>query len=358
MKISLSFRNGFILATIALIFVSFSKPNLNLYLPSSNNTSKETQSSLLSELQNSTKRWVDPNMMLRSNHSIDVSSRNATETSPNSSSTATLSAETSQQDHHLNHRPIHNLKTHHHSKQQAQQNQHYHHPVVNISIVVQLSGELGNHLSKVAFGYAIQCLLKESYGITSHLVLQHQERGSKWEIARHDLQQCFPFFRNLDFAVANTPEFYKLQSRQQQTPNFDSKAFVFPISISMNETIQRLDTIAYILKSTTINHHENINRTDATISNITLDNSGNISFPFIHVNEFIGFHLLDRYYNQLQNLFVFDRYACCAELPYEDEAVFVRVRRCVLPLTFFWLCTLISLDCAVLPMSSFLYIAF
>jgi hypothetical protein len=224
----------------------------------------------------------------------------------------------------LNTTTTHNTSSHHLSllppregKKNATKYPHYHqhYPqnVNNISIVVQLSGELGNHLSKVAFGYSIQQLLMERHGIPSHLVLQHQERGSKWETARRDLQQCFPFFRRLDFELGNSPEFYNLQHRQQQQSQleeFDHQAFVFPMMSTMDDIHSKLETIAEVSNRT---------RNERNVT------TGNISFPFLHVQDFAEFPLIDRYYDQLRELFEFDHAACCAELPYEDEAVFVSV---------------------------------
>jgi hypothetical protein len=195
----------------------------------------------------------------------------------------------------------------------------------NISIVVQLSGELGNHLSKVAFGYAIQQLLMERHAIRSHLVLQHQERVTKWKTARRDLQQCFPFFRGADFELGNSPEFFSLQARQQEADHYDHRHFVFPQHTTMDEIDFKLNVVAQILKKTNKDGYQNNQPSNTTVTAgiHIFDKNGNITLPFLHVQDFAAFPLLDLYYNELRELFAFDRDACCSQLPYDDEAVFV-----------------------------------
>jgi len=63
----------------------------------------------------------------------------------------------------------------------------------NITIVVQLSGELGNHLSKLAAGVGVALELQRQYNITAvNLKLRHQPRTTKWIPAVGDLHRCFP----------------------------------------------------------------------------------------------------------------------------------------------------------------------
>lgn len=182
----------------------------------------------------------------------------------------------------------------------------------NISIVVQLSGEMGNHLSKLAFGVALQERLK-AHGLHSHLVLQHQERTGKWLTARNDIQNCFPRFRNYDFSLGNTDEFAKVQHRQ--TEAFGSSAaeqFVFPNMISVPAMDEQLKWIANFI-------HRNTTKVDLTPTT----GQANISIPFIHAQAFAPFELIDDYYERLSTWFEFDKDACCREVPGADEHVFV-----------------------------------
>lgn len=74
------------------------------------------------------------------------------------------------------------------------------------TIVVQLSGEMGNNMCKLAQGHALSQWLKELTGLPTELVLRHQD-ASKWIGAAKDMRQCFPAFRHADFEQGNTPEF-------------------------------------------------------------------------------------------------------------------------------------------------------
>jgi hypothetical protein len=115
-----------------------------------------------------------------------------------------------------------------------------------VSIVVQLSGELGNHLHKIAFGRAIQNLAKELYNIETQLVLQHQFRGGKWVSAMHDIKECFPNLRHFDFELGNSPEFFSRETQQQQWLRQQHQKLVFPNEVSessINEGLAHLNNL-------------------------------------------------------------------------------------------------------------------
>jgi hypothetical protein len=81
-----------------------------------------------------------------------------------------------------------------------------------ISIVCQLAGEMGNQLSRYAYALGLQLELGSQ--MPSAIILRHQERGSKWLVAKKDLQTCFSFFRMLNFSQANSA-LYEERKRQQ-----------------------------------------------------------------------------------------------------------------------------------------------
>ncbi len=180
----------------------------------------------------------------------------------------------------------------------------------NISIVVQLSGELGNHLSKLAFGYAIQRRLWDHYAIPSHLVLQHQS-SRKWIQARQDVQKCFPQFRSMDFTQGNTLEFQERLSEQQKwLGNENSSKLVLSNLIHSHEVEEKLIFLKSLLEQSspiTKNH----------------GSTNNISLPFLYAQSFASWEYIDTYYHGLKRLFAFDDDACCRELPKPEEYVFV-----------------------------------
>jgi hypothetical protein len=62
------------------------------------------------------------------------------------------------------------------------------------TILVQLGGELANHLGYIARAFGLVWWLEREYGVRSNIVLRHQE-ASKWISARTDLTRCFPYVR-------------------------------------------------------------------------------------------------------------------------------------------------------------------
>jgi hypothetical protein len=183
-----------------------------------------------------------------------------------------------------------------------------------ISIVVQLSGEMGNNLHKIAFGRGLQNLLKKRYQMDTQLVFRRQERGGKWVFARKDIQQCFPNLRDFDFELGNSDEF---DERRRQQANWlkDREAFQLlelPNGINASLVDKGLEYLHSLVANQT---------TDRTT--MELPPNANISLPFIYSQAFVNYSLIDQFYNDFRELFAFDELACCNLLPDADESVFV-----------------------------------
>jgi hypothetical protein len=186
-----------------------------------------------------------------------------------------------------------------------------------ISIVVQLSGEMGNNLHKIAFGQALQNLLFQRYQMDTQLVFRRQERGGKWVFARKDIQQCFPNLRDFDFELGNSDEF---DERRRQQANWlkDREAFQLlelPNGINASLVDKGLEYLHRLVANQT---------TDRTT--MELPPNANISLPFIYSQAFVNYSLIDQFYNDFRELFAFDELACCNLLPDADESVFVSLR--------------------------------
>jgi len=59
-----------------------------------------------------------------------------------------------------------------------------------ITIVVQNSGEMGNHISKIASGLALSLLLSQ-YNVTVDLKLRRQDNINKWRAVEPNMKHCF-----------------------------------------------------------------------------------------------------------------------------------------------------------------------
>jgi len=199
----------------------------------------------------------------------------------------------------------------------------------NISIVVQLSGEMGNHLSKLAFGFSIQQILWEQYGIASHFILRKQERSAKAILARRDVQECFPNFRTQDFEAGKTQEFQqRLEQQEKWLGQTNASKLVLENTISVDEVDCRLAYLHELLLLQQQAQREPKNTSSQHALAATNKHSNNITLPFIYTQSFVGWEYIERYYYQLKKLFVFDDEACCASVPQPDEHVFVRTMYC------------------------------
>jgi hypothetical protein len=182
------------------------------------------------------------------------------------------------------------------------------------TIVVQLSGEMGNQLSKIAHGHALLLWLKREFRIDATIVLRHQEHP-KWVRARASVQKCFPATRSYDFSAANTLEF-KNRSRQQSAWLGSSLDAINNIESVANVT-RALQLFARFNRSEVPEQHSSSN---------SMGNS-NISLPFLYSDLLVqNDFFMDRFYEDYRELFHFDP-ACCLHRPEPDESIFVSVLR-------------------------------
>eukprot|EP00980_Cylindrotheca_fusiformis_P010735 scaffold2421_cov115-Cylindrotheca_fusiformis.AAC.1 len=93
---------------------------------------------------------------------------------------------------------------------------HRHQQQQPVTIVVQLGGELGNHMNKIAGGLCVKHHIEKQLGLKAALkfrVLPGSE--SRWESAMISTKQAFPTMRLFDFQAANTKEYDKVRRLQK-----------------------------------------------------------------------------------------------------------------------------------------------
>jgi hypothetical protein len=179
------------------------------------------------------------------------------------------------------------------------------------TIVVQLSGEMGNQLSKIAHGHALFLWLKREFRLDATVVLRHQTKP-KWVRGRDNLQKCFPATRSYDFSAANTLEFEN-RSRQQSAWLGSSL-----------DAINNPESAANVSRALQL--FAQFNRSEVHEQHSSMSNS-NISLPFLYADLLVSNDLfMDRFYDDFRELFRFDP-ACCQQRPEPDESVFVSVLR-------------------------------
>jgi len=165
---------------------------------------------------------------------------------------------------------------------------------VTITVVIELSGEMGNHLSKLAHGYAQAWELEDQYGIHTSIWLRHQGRP-KWVRGRDSMNKCFPMVATMDFERGNTEEF--LVRKKDST------------DLGLPPTNLNLSELANFIQN----------------NEVVPQNGLDPSVPFIHA-DLIGTEYVDKYLKELKELFKFDygNPSCCNPdvLPEPDETTF------------------------------------
>eukprot|EP00980_Cylindrotheca_fusiformis_P012719 scaffold3108_cov152-Cylindrotheca_fusiformis.AAC.10 len=195
------------------------------------------------------------------------------------------------------------------------------------TIVVQLRGELGNHLSSIAHGRGIQLYALEVFGLETNLLLRHQvlpdgiTSNPKWEPTKQTLQRCFNF-SDWDFSRGGRwKEFDERRRQQERWLDFLNMKKLDSINgrrmnglfFKDNQPI-RADDIDRSLET----FLQQLSRKDRP----TLPLSAKISLPFLLSESLDNNLLVDRYYGYFQNFFKLDQ-SCCGNVePEADESVF------------------------------------
>jgi hypothetical protein len=136
-----------------------------------------------------------------------------------------------------------------------------------LTIVLHVSGEMGNNLSKLAYGFSIQWMLMEEHNISTDILVRHQA-ASKWLKAAENVQRCFPATRAWSFEAANTDE-YDWRKRQQELWLKESTDyFYFKPTCDQEDCIRK--NLDFVIK----NLH-------TTTGKPSIDDNYNISLPFI-----------------------------------------------------------------------------
>ena len=220
-----------------------------------------------------------------------------------------------------------------------------------LSIIVQLSGEMGNHISKLASGLAIALKWQKQINMYSQerslpppdLLLRHQDHP-KWVRAASHFQTCLPNVASLNLSAANTDEFQiKMNQQKQYRVAVKSNGGMKESSLSLAEYLDGINSNSSKRVDSTISwladNFDSISSTSSSSSSwgsedpsLTTQNTSQISFPFLYSNYFTGQDFfMDEYYSAFRRYFEwdYDKPECCANnnnnnnnMPDADETVF------------------------------------
>jgi hypothetical protein len=189
----------------------------------------------------------------------------------------------------------------------------------DVTFVVHLTGEMGNHLYYLAHGLGLVKMARAEYGIDAQLVLKQQSKGnrgrrviSKAIITEKQLKQCFPNLRPFDFGLGNSPEYMERVGQQENW------------TIANMTVLKGVDRGGEDLRSA-MEHIQVLSRSP-TRSSLPLD--ANLSLPLIDITIFFLTStekdtLIDKYFDEIREFLVFDENACCREVPRHNETVLV-----------------------------------
>ena len=215
-----------------------------------------------------------------------------------------------------------------------------------ITIVVDLTGELGNNLHHIAHARGIQLLAREPpYSISTKLVLRKAGTQAKAQTSSRKIKKCFPNLRGLNYFAGNGEE---VSERQQQQQQLLGKNEASKLSMPSSATLENVQDMLSYLKhtlnqmkdqqhqerhhnSTIINGNKiQTRRTNslpasmieiATQVNDNLDESI-VSLPYVHVKSMCNRQFIDLFYDDYHEFFKLDENSCCKQRPYPSESVF------------------------------------
>ena len=196
------------------------------------------------------------------------------------------------------------------------------------TIVVQLSGEMANNLHHIAHGIGLQLWARREYGIETNIVLRHDVGPNtrapkpKWKKAKNAIEKCFPKLSSWDFSEGNTKEFIRMQQLQKDWLGGKSDhLFGLVNSQHPNDIDAGLQLLANEILSQDIQHRPS-HSTKTSSSEGPSSSRSPIQLPYLYSQSLDAFPVIDRYYDELRQLFVFNETACCSQIPYHDEYVF------------------------------------
>jgi hypothetical protein len=199
-------------------------------------------------------------------------------------------------------------------------------------IVVKLHGELANHMGGLAQAKGLQLLLRDTYGLNATMVILPQTKGKlrvhpKFYPTRKALRTCFPA---LNDQFGNFKYDFQAHAQRKKQQN----AWFSRDEIQRFQLVGITDTAANVTRALQFFHElwmqKSTTPNTTTTTPPTLGANATISTPFLYTNTHKPSFLLDRYSNEIRQLFAMNETACCKEIPDPDESVFVRFRCLIL----------------------------
>lgn len=181
------------------------------------------------------------------------------------------------------------------------------------TIIIHMSGEMGNHINHIAHAYPIAWWAKRKYGIKTRMIIRDQViRGRispKSGSVKTIFMKCFPHLQTLyDGPRANSPE-YGIRIAQQHAWDMANDTVLEHI----NNDIRTESDV-----DVTLEHLQLLVQSDSIP---VIDENATIILPLLMSIRMENALFVDWFYHDLRWLLTFNDTACCKALPDADETV-------------------------------------
>ena len=195
---------------------------------------------------------------------------------------------------------------------------------VKMDLVVYLSGELGNHLLQIAMGKIIQLVAVED-GRFQFNVRYLSQGLTKSERTCKELQKCFS--KNFSAEKVNLME-WNISSMEWKQIVANQERYMSDIFQEWAEP-EHAARLLHINGRTIDSIRESLDqicnissRIEQQQKKVSMQNASFPSLPFaLSSGIFPSISLINAYYKELRELFIFNESNCCHEIPEKDETV-------------------------------------
>jgi hypothetical protein len=191
-----------------------------------------------------------------------------------------------------------------------------------LTLLVPLSGELGNHLHWISTAFRIKWYLERRLPLDIQIVGEHQDHP-KWKNAHEDIVSCFVNLKDFVFdAGRHNDEFRRIRTKQQEfVQNYPGEFSISSTGTDCQSLFECAERRAEIVMERwrRFSDHEN----GEGGGNLTTVTGSNFSLPFLVLHEMDG-PVIDHDTEPIRSLFQFDFASpvCCALLPEPNELIF------------------------------------
>ena len=210
------------------------------------------------------------------------------------------------------------------------------------TLVIQLRGELGNHLMAITHGMGVKWYAKEMFALDLQTELRHQvftfgpnKEGTdspKWKPTRDVVKKCFPNLRSWDFDRGTNWQEFEYSHKQQtqwlasltksRLDYINGRPWLLALTQRDPHAVEWHD-----LNTSLTTFMGLWNRTDRPKSKMNswpffTSQHPLVTIPFLYSHALENTLFVDRYFHEIRNLFRFDFGSCCGvESPHPDETV-------------------------------------